>query len=229
MKALIIKKLPLLYEMSHTWYNVCVIDTTFAPERNKKTKYLISFSLFRLLLKKSFHEISITEICDVAGVSRTTFYRHFQDKLDIIIEFTDERFEEFYDRVAHNYKTMNARSMILEILKIVFNYRLQILKLIEADLQNLLLNQLVYYFRYLFRQSHFKNDNIDLDNINSPHFVYGAAFCAGAIYSCILRWAEHNMDETPENLTNHILELLDLLSDFNSGKEVLVADFTNRR
>lgn len=29
-------------------------------------------------------ELSVTEICDKAGVSRTTFYRHFDSKLDIV-------------------------------------------------------------------------------------------------------------------------------------------------
>ena len=204
-------------------------DNMYIPERSRKTKHSISFSLLRLLLKKPYHEISITEICELARVSRTTFYRHFQDKLDIIIEFTDEKFEEFYDHVSRNYRTISIRDLVYEIMKVVYLYRLQVIKLIEADLQNLLLNQLVYYFRYLFRQSHFKNDKIDLNDIDSPHFVYGASFCAGAIYSCILRWAESNMEDSPEFLAKYILELLNLLSDFNGGKEVLVADYFKKR
>ena len=203
-------------------------DYILLPERNRKTKHLISFSLFRLLLKKPYHEVSIIEICAIAGVSRTTFYRHFQDKLDIILEFTDEKFEEFYDYIGKAYKTINIKDLIFEIFNIVYRYRLQVVKLMEADLQNLLLNQLVYYFRYLFRQSHFKSESVNLADINSPHFVYGASLCAGAMYSCILRWAESNMEETPESLTKCILELIELISGLSDGRDISVSTFINR-
>lgn len=37
-----------------------------------------------LLREKHFDKISITEICEHAGVSRRTFYRHFADKYDLL-------------------------------------------------------------------------------------------------------------------------------------------------
>lgn len=45
---------------------------------------MMSDALFALMERKSFAQISITEICEEAGVGRKTFYRNFDTKEDII-------------------------------------------------------------------------------------------------------------------------------------------------
>lgn len=39
---------------------------------------------FELLNSKSFDELSVSEICEVSGVHRATFYKHFNDKLEFL-------------------------------------------------------------------------------------------------------------------------------------------------
>ena len=43
-------------------------------------KLCLEDSLFLLMEEKTFEEIKIGEICDKAGVGRTSFYRHYIDK-----------------------------------------------------------------------------------------------------------------------------------------------------
>lgn len=45
-------------------------------------KVVLANSLEELLKKRSFDNITVGEIADNCGVSRTTFYRHFKDKYD---------------------------------------------------------------------------------------------------------------------------------------------------
>lgn len=40
--------------------------------------------LMELLTEKRFDEISVSEICDVSGVHRATFYNHFNDKYEFL-------------------------------------------------------------------------------------------------------------------------------------------------
>lgn len=49
-----------------------------------KTKRALSESLFNLLSEKLFSAITVNMICDKALVHRTTFYKHFYDKYDLL-------------------------------------------------------------------------------------------------------------------------------------------------
>lgn len=50
-----------------------------------KTKKALSTSLYELLEKRSFEVISVNQICNHAMVHRTTFYKHFYDKYDLLV------------------------------------------------------------------------------------------------------------------------------------------------
>ena len=59
----------------------------YFKQKNKtaiQSQNMISTALFSLLQKKPFHHITITEICEEAGVGRKTFYRNFELKEDVI-------------------------------------------------------------------------------------------------------------------------------------------------
>ena len=45
-------------------------------------------ALITLLEKKDFEYITIKEICDTAGVNRSTFYRHYENTSDLLKETT---------------------------------------------------------------------------------------------------------------------------------------------
>lgn len=44
----------------------------------------LSNSMKELVRERDFDEVSVTQICEGAGVSRRTFYRHFLDKFDLM-------------------------------------------------------------------------------------------------------------------------------------------------
>ena len=45
------------------------------------TKRLLGVALIKLLKEKTIHEISVRELCDKAGVNRSTFYNHYKSQL----------------------------------------------------------------------------------------------------------------------------------------------------
>ena len=51
-----------------------------------KTKKVIYSSLNKILLKKEIGDISITELCESAQISRKTFYLHYSSIYDVIEE-----------------------------------------------------------------------------------------------------------------------------------------------
>ena len=64
-------------------------------ETTTLVKKCIVDSLLLLMNEKDFDEITITEICNKAGVSRMTYYRNYYNKYDIIIEYLKDIAEDF--------------------------------------------------------------------------------------------------------------------------------------
>ncbi|MCC3375576.1 TetR/AcrR family transcriptional regulator [Cohnella sp. REN36] len=55
-----------------------------ADLRVKRTRKLLSESLMDLLAERPFNSITVNEICARAMVHRTTFYKHFEDKIQLL-------------------------------------------------------------------------------------------------------------------------------------------------
>lgn len=53
-------------------------------------------ALFALLEKKSFQDITITNICEKADVNRSTFYAHYDNMYDLLEESKKNLFSEFF-------------------------------------------------------------------------------------------------------------------------------------
>lgn len=53
-------------------------------KKRTDTKVLLAQALFDLLSKKPFQKISVNDLCDLCGIHRSTFYRHFEDKYQLL-------------------------------------------------------------------------------------------------------------------------------------------------
>ena len=56
-------------------------------QKNKtavRSQHMIADALFSLMKRKSFQQISVTEICEEAAIGRKTFYRNFELREDVI-------------------------------------------------------------------------------------------------------------------------------------------------
>ncbi len=62
-------------------------------KRNKKIQQLIS-TAYTLFMRFGIHRVSIEEICSEAKVSKTTFYKHFKNKNELIEYVLQQTFSE---------------------------------------------------------------------------------------------------------------------------------------
>lgn len=63
-------------------------------DKKELTKDLLTLSFKELLMKTPFEKITIKMITDGAGVIRPTFYKHFQDKYEIIEYILEKEIKE---------------------------------------------------------------------------------------------------------------------------------------
>ena len=68
-----------------------------------KTKKEFEKSLFKLLSKKNYHDITINEICSLANKTKMTFYHYYKDKADLLaaasIDLINEEYSEAYRKI----------------------------------------------------------------------------------------------------------------------------------
>lgn len=68
------------------------------PKENQRvalSKRMLKEGLIGLLKEKNIREISVNELCQVAEINRTTFYRHYQTVHDVLLDI-----EADYARLA---------------------------------------------------------------------------------------------------------------------------------
>lgn len=76
------------------------------PDRNGKRAAILS-SAEDLLTRFGARRVSIEEICRAAGVSKTTFYKHFCDKVDLVQQLHDD----LVDRGFAVFDAINTRQI----------------------------------------------------------------------------------------------------------------------
>lgn len=83
--------------------------------RNTYVMEHITDSLIELLKSKELGDISISEICNHAGVGRTSFYRNFETKEDILRRYIGKMFDE----IKANYEALGGTA-VNELLRLIF-------------------------------------------------------------------------------------------------------------
>ena len=75
----------------------------------------ITEALLSLLEKKEYKDISITEICKKAGVTRMSFYRNFESREDILFKKVRNVTDSFLKESAISYKNDTASEYFLKL------------------------------------------------------------------------------------------------------------------
>ena len=66
-------------------------------------------AVLRLLRDKPLQEITISEICDEAGIGRTSFYRNFESREDVIRKYILRSLKEWEAAYQPEESGSNAR------------------------------------------------------------------------------------------------------------------------
>jgi AcrR family transcriptional regulator len=77
----------------------------YQTEETRENILAIAEKLFN---RNGLFETQMTDVADAAGVSRTTLYRYFQDKLDLSMEILDRVVNDLECRAPRDYLTAGA-------------------------------------------------------------------------------------------------------------------------
>lgn len=153
----------------------------------------ITEALLCLLKKKEYKDISITEICKKAGVTRMSFYRNFESKDDILLKKVRDVTDSFVKESAISYKNDTISSYFVKL----FTHMKQQKELCTA------LNKagLIHAVKDEF-------DQIFLNTYRHEYDEYKSLFLSGGIYNVFLFWFINDCRDDPEILAKRLEDIL---------------------
>ena len=110
-----------------------VVMSNQGNQRIRLTKQLLQTALLKLLKQKPLHLISIRELCDEAGINRTTFYHHYGSQFDLLNEISAQFLDSISERLSH--ADPENRESVSQKVTTVMEYFSE-----QKDLSKLLLN-----------------------------------------------------------------------------------------
>lgn len=69
--------------------------------RTRRTRRQLKEALFALILEKGYDAVTIEDITERADLGRTTFYLHYRDKEELLLESIDSIAEELLARIPY--------------------------------------------------------------------------------------------------------------------------------
>lgn len=172
-----------------------------------RTREWIFNALLTLLETMPYEDIKISNITDKADVARQTFYRNYKSKDDIIINYLDDRFNEFKVKAKEVQNRSTAATFILSF-ELFMEHREALIKIKNAGLDYLLFNQLLSYNKYFL--DHVSENE---QNNSSLHNEYFVKFQVGGLATIVLEWIKRDMSMTPEEIGGIVYEIVRLFKD----------------
>lgn len=171
-------------------------------------------ALITLLEKKDFEYISIKEICEVAGVNRSTFYLHYENTSDLLNETTKYILDSFLTYFSVDKQSITDKYANCELQDLVFitpEYLTPYLTFIKEN-QRIFKTSLRHLGSMNFDKVYNKMFefifNPVLDRFKFPEHEreYVLKFYLTGITAIVMEWLKNNCKEPIEDITRIIIQ-----------------------
>lgn len=165
-------------------------------------KRQITDTLLQLLEKKSLEKITVKELVTLCGISRQTFYYHFQDVLDVVDWWTRQGAEALLDQ---SLRTEDPHRALRHFVDFACDHRQTLQHLLASRWREQLERQLVEVFTtYLQDMLHRAHPNLAMSPADEEAFLH---FYACGILGLLVEQNPHTAAER-ETLVNQLYWLL---------------------
>ena len=170
-------------------------------KRVYKTLMKIEKGMIQLLKSKSYKEISVKDICRESGISRGTFYQHYQDKDDFLYQYQNE----IIKKGKRWLKQIECEER-LQFFEYVLNFWIH-----EGELLLLLLkDESAYIIHQAMKKNFQKNIEVRLVPIINTALLtnkekyFLIIFMSNAVFGVLQDWVQRGRLESPKELTHTI-------------------------
>lgn len=177
-------------------------------KRVLRTQAAIRSAFNELVLKKDISSITISELVDAAGITRSTFYTYFNTVADVRDDIENEIVEHI-DRIMEQHdwleSMVNPYPLLDAITKEITRYDEYNKYILSESCSGTLFEKINKRVVAAFLQ--YVKDN-DIQDIDAAKAKYIAAFTAAGISECFKLWFNHRSSLTLEELCLRISEMV---------------------
>lgn len=208
------------------------MNSNRVDRRIQRTRQALRTALLDLIKKKGYDSISVEEITEHANIGRATFYLHYKDKEDLLLEEFSEManekvqliaeipFSEWLPKMEQSKRGRKKDNLPVPLL-MVFQHIYD-----NSDFYYLLLksensSRIVERIRKIsiesivqFVKMKMKTDPIPV--LFEVPIEFFASFFSGALLSSVSWWLEEDMRHSPEEMTDMFRKLF-----FRGARETL--------
>ena len=174
-------------------------------KREEKTLKAINHAFSKLISEKDYEEITIQNILDESGVSRSTFYAHYKTKDELLLSVSNHIFEHVFSKTLQEEKThdfskdtiLDYRHLITHIFYHVRDEKELFTSILANKVNTLFLNEFrshLFKFAYSYFNNYpFANNVVPLDlrkSLAVENFIVVLNY-----------WIKNNFIESPEDIT----------------------------
>lgn len=183
-------------------------DEKQPDRRTRRTRRLLKKALFSLILEKGYDAVKVEDITERADLGRTTFYLHYRDKEELLLESMGAIAEELLARIpapVTGGHEMDGGPFVEQAILITFQHAHENAQLYQVILRgggasrvNRRLHAIISQLAGQFLQKRVESGLLPPDT-HIPGDVFSNYF-AGALLGMITWWLESGTAYSPEEL-----------------------------
>ena len=174
-------------------------------------------ALLQRMRDHSWNRITVSDLAADAGIARQSFYQHFANREDLLLDYVDHMFDAFYNDIAHVISTSPAPG--LDISQPLFaqwqRHREFAQLMFRARVDDLLIRRFRSYIARVLGL-YVRQHAIEVRDAERMGFMID--YLAGAFWMVLERWVSGNFRYPEDALANLFTQLtrpgfLDALRD----------------
>jgi AcrR family transcriptional regulator len=171
--------------------------------RVRRTHKLLWEALLTLMTEQEFELISVKEICDRAMVHRTTFYKHYEDKSDLLTRGMQQTHEKLLKEFESTGKDSSSYTRFFEH---VATHERFYRVMLRGDGVGSFQTRLRSYFADIITADLQQRER--MGHTSPTPGSLRAQFYAGALVSALSWWISSDLLPSPEKMGQHLRTLL---------------------
>lgn len=166
-----------------------------------QTKYKFADAIKELMRHRELDKISVKDIVEKSGLTRQTFYRHFQDKYALVNWYFEILVRDSFEEMKEK---KNLRDALVKKFRFIESERYFFRAAFSSKDFNSLLEYDYQYILHFYTDVIEKKTGCSLDE--EVRFLL-EMYCRGSI-SMTSNWTSKEIQETPEEMAELLVEAL---------------------
>ena len=181
-------------------------------KREEKTIKAIHMAFEKLINEKEYEDITIQDILNESGISRSTFYSHYKAKQELLLSISNHIFEHVFSKTlaeedTHDFSKdtfFDYQHLVIHIFYHIRDEKNLFKGILSSSGKTLFFNEFKNHL-YKFINSYYKNYVYSSDK--ELPFGLKKAIAVDSFITMIEYWINTDFKETPEQIGEYYIDI----------------------